>query len=145
MHRSSGGRVTRVDAIHLTLAFLGDVDEGRLAVLRKLRTKGKRHVLRIDAARYHKANGMVWVGPAKIPGPLSEMVASLAAFLKSNDFRTEERPFAAHITLLRNAGVPPEIPELPRIDWRVDEMVLVRSRLSPKGSSYEVLQRYPLS
>ena len=145
MQRSSGGRVTRLETIHLTLAFLGDVAEDRLPVLVGVRLRGERHSLPIETARYWKHNRIVWVGPAEIPRRLNEVVLSLHSFLKENRFKTEERPFAAHITLIREARAPKDIPELPRVSWPVDEVVLVRSRLSPKGSSYEVLQRYPLN
>jgi len=145
VHRSSGGRVTRAEAIHLTLAFLGEVEEKRLPSLQALALKGKRHALLIDAARYWKHNQIVWVGPKETPAALKDAVDVLNSFLKENQFRTEERPFAAHITLIRRARVPKRIPELPRIAWPVDEVVLVRSRLSSKGSGYEVMQRYPLS
>ena len=34
---------------------------------------------------------------------------------------------------------------LPRVEWPVNEMLLVRSRTSPKGSTYEPVERFPLT
>ena len=141
----SGGRVTRVETIHLTLAFLGEVDAGRPSILRNLRMKGEKHSLPIDQARYWKRNDIVWVGPRSIPQGLAALAADLKTFLRANQFRVEEREFAAHVTLIRKARDPGALPELPPVQWPIDEFVLVRSRVSSAGPSYDVLQRYPLS
>ena len=97
---------------------------------------GKRHFLPIEQARYWKHNQIVWVGPNETPRPLLEIASAL---------KTEDREFAAHVTLIRKAGAPNALASLPPMDWPVDEVLLVRSHLSSKGSTYEVLQRYPLS
>jgi len=139
------GKVSRAEMIHLTLAFLGQVDEERLAVLKALPIKGERHSLRIEEARYWKHNQIVWVGPRHVPERLSALAVGLKAFLDENKFRTEQRQFAAHVTLIRKARDPGALAKLPAVRWPVDEFVLVRSRLSSAGASYEVVRRYPLS
>jgi 2'-5' RNA ligase len=139
------GRVTRPEAIHLTLAFLGEVSEERLPVLKNLRMKSGRHSLPIEKARYWTRNQIVWVGPRRILERLSGLASELKVFLDENRFITEKRAFAAHVTLIRRARDPGELPGLPAVAWPVDEVVLVRSRLSSAGASYEVVQRYRLS
>ena len=47
-----------------------------------------------------------------------------------------------HITLIRKAHEPRELPELPVLDWLVREFVLVRSNIERDGARYEVLERY---
>ena len=131
MHDDTGGRISRLEAIHLTLAFLGEVRE-----IPALQIQGRKHQLPIEQARYWKHNQIVWVGPRETPKALLEIATAL---------KTEERGFAAHITLIRKARAPSSLPQLPAVDWPVSEVTLVRSHLSSKGSSYEVLQRYPLS
>ena len=140
----SGGRLIRVETIHLTLAFLGEVEEGRPSILKNLRMKGEKHSLPIDQARYWKRNDIVWVGPRNMPAELSALVSDLKTFLKENRFRVEEREFAAHVTLIRKVRDPGTLPALPSVPWPINEFVLVRSRISSAGPSYEVLQRYPL-
>ena len=144
-HDDTGGRITRLETIHLTLAFLGDVEESLLPLLLDFRIKANALALPIEQARYWKHNHIVWVGPERTPAGLDDVVFFLRTFLKGSQFKLEERPFAAHITLLRKARAPRALPELPKVSWPVEEVVLVRSRLSSKGSSYEVVQRYPLS
>ena len=72
------------------------------------------------------------------------LAADLRATLILAGFALEERPFAAHVTLVRKARMPKSIASLPRVAWPVDEFVLVRSHASPKGSTYEPLERFPL-
>ena len=139
----AGGRVTAVQNIHLTLAFLGDADPPK-AVAPARRVKAVRHELPIDAARYVKKNEMVWVAPAAMPPELSALARELHGELRAAGFALDERPFAAHITLIRKARMPKSIPPLPRVAWPVDEFLLVRSHISPKGSTYERLERFPL-
>ena len=142
MHES-GGKAIATANIHLTLAFLGEGDPAR-AYNAAQRVNGRRHRLPIDAARYVKRNEMVWVGPAAIPAELAALAADLRQALTVGGFVLEDRPFAAHVTVVRKARMPKSIPPLPRVEWPVDEFLLVRSRTSPKGSTYEPLERFAL-
>jgi 2'-5' RNA ligase len=134
----TGGKVTATENIHLTLAFLGDAEPGA-AIGAARRVKGRPHRLPIETAKYVRRNEMVWVAPAAMPEPLAQLVASLHAELKGASFRLEERPFAAHVTLIRKARPPKALPPLPQVEWPVDEFALIRSRTSAKGSVYEPL------
>ena len=145
VQRTSGGRVTRLETIHLTLAFLGDVDESLLPSLKEFKVKGERQSLPIEQARFWPRNRIVWVGPDAVSEQLNLLVENLREELREKSFAVEKRPFAAHITLIRKAREPQALPDLPELSWPIDEVVLVRSQLSAAGSSYEVVQRYPLS
>jgi len=142
--RDTGGAPTASDKIHLTLAFLGDGDAAK-AQTAASRVTGKRHELPIERGHYWKHNKIVWVGPQAMPRPLAAIVNQLHAGLKEEGFILEDRPFAAHVTLLRKARPPGALPPLPALDWPVDEFVLVRSRTSPKGATYEWVERFPLT
>lgn len=144
--RETRGRVTRAETIHLTLAFLGEVGEEKLplAVSAGRGAGGKGHSLPIEQARWWKHNRIVWVGPNETPEPLASLELELKGNLLDAGFELERRPFAAHITLIRKAQEPRELPPLPAIDWPVAEFVLVRSVLSREGSSYEVIERFAL-
>ena len=128
-----GGRATREEAIHLTLAFLGEADpQGALAKARAAR--GRATSLMIDTARYWNHNRIVWVGPGKVPPELAELARTLG----------ETREFAGHVTLLRKARPPAQLPPLLPLEWPVREFLLVNSNLGPEGPSYEVLERFAL-
>ena len=141
---ATGGRATRAAAIHLTLAFLGEIEERLVPQLRGLSADGECHSLPIEHARYWVRNRIVSVGPKETPAPLQALVKRLAGQLAERNFTTEKRPFAAHVTLIRKARRPAELPELPQVDWPVQEFVLVRSRLLAEGPRYDVLKSYRL-
>ena len=145
--RETRGKVTRAETIHLTLAFLGEVEDPRIQSVVKAagQTAGKAHRLLLEQARYWKHNRIVWVGPNETPPPLAALAADLKSALMREGFALEQRAFEAHVTLIRKASAPRALPVLPALDWPVDEFVLVRSTLSNVGSSYEVLERFPLA
>jgi 2'-5' RNA ligase len=142
---ATGGRATRAESIHLTLAFLGEIDGGRLAELKDLQTAGEAHSLPIEQARHSARRRIVWAGPKETPDALRVLAGTLAAQLAQRNFRTEARPFAAHVTLLRKTHGPGDLPAPPEVDWPVREFLLVRSRLSAEGPRYAVLERFALA
>ena len=143
--RATGGRVTRAETIHLTLAFLGEVEERLVPDLSSLSVIGERLSIPIEEARYWPHNRIVWVGPRETPEAVDLLVSGLALELQKREFKTENRKFSAHITLIRKAQKPGELPALPAVRWPVQEFVLARSRFSAAGPRYEVLERFPLA
>lgn len=137
------GRVTAAPKIHLTLAFLGPIaPEKAYDVARAI--KARAHALPLEKAQYWRHNGIVWAGPRETPVPLAALVAELHAALRRAGYALEERPYAAHVTLLRSAPPPRELAPLPAVEWPVSEFSLVRSAVSSKGSVYEILERFAL-
>jgi len=142
VQRETGGKATGEEKIHLTLAFLGDVDPGK-AIAAARRVDGEKHELPIEQARYWRENGIVWAGPRETPAALKALHERLSLELFREEFILERRPFATHVTLIRKARRA-TLPPLPAVEWPVSEFVLVRSSLSSKGSTYEPLERFPL-
>jgi RNA 2',3'-cyclic 3'-phosphodiesterase len=137
------GRVIAAAKIHLTLAFLGTVaPEKAIAAARRVRARP--HTLPIERAQYWKHNKIVCAGPRETPPGLKALVEPLHLELYRAEYILEQRPYAAHVTLLRSAPPPRELPPLPRVEWPVGEFTLVRSTNSAKGSTYEVFERFPL-
>src|SRR5947207_7507171 len=99
----AGGRAIVGANIHLTLAFVGDVDPDRIDVLREIAIALPRDafVLTLDCVGTFRRAEIAWIAPSQVPAPLLELQAHLAAALAKDDFRIEERPFHAHVTLAR--------------------------------------------
>jgi RNA 2',3'-cyclic 3'-phosphodiesterase len=135
--RALQGRVIPAEKVHLTLAFLGEAEPGRAAAAAR-RVSAAPHDLPIDAPGYWKHNRIVWAGPRETPAGLKALVEALHLELYRAEYILERRPFAAHVTLLRNAPRPAELPALPEVDWPVSDFTLVRSA----GQVYEVLERF---
>ncbi len=142
--RALDGRPTPAGKVHLTLAFLGAVQPDK-AIAAARRVQGRAHALPIEMAKYWKHNQLVWAGPRATPPALAALVESLHLQLYRAEFILERRPFAAHVTLLRNAPKPPSLPPLPAVDWPIRELTLVGSTASSRGSTYDLLARFPLT
>lgn len=145
-HAAAGGRAVRAANLHMTLAFLGEVEESRLQDLQRIaeRAAGESFTLDLVAVRYWRRNGIVYAEPAEVPAALHTLAASLRAGLAAAAFPVEERPFAAHATLLRDARRDPVLVDVPAIRWTVDSMVLVRSGRGERGVEYRPLRRWTL-
>jgi 2'-5' RNA ligase len=145
MHRQLDGRLTREESIHMTLLFLGDTPEERLAPLARAAAgvPFEPFAFGIEQADCWKHNKVAWVAPRDTPAPLARLVSALEERVAAEGFRFDRRPFAPHITLVRKARCVPLELNLPRIRWAVREFVLVRSQLDSNGSRYAVIGRWP--
>jgi 2'-5' RNA ligase len=146
LHGACGGRITRPENLHLTLAFLGDVQRSRLHSLRDaaatVRAPG--HVLPVERLGWFRRNRVAWAGPINTPAETLDLVAELEAALRQARFRFDARPFEAHVTLVRKALCGEELPTIAPIRWKLREFVLVESELGAGGSIYRIMGRWPL-
>jgi 2'-5' RNA ligase len=140
----AGGRRVGKEAIHLTLAFLGDVKQPRVANAETAarRVKFSRFTFRVENLGVWKHHSLVWAGPASPSAELQALAGELAEALAEAGFELERRRFAAHVTLVRNANVNTALPWNHSVEWPVSEFVLVRSRPGGGGSKYEILGRF---
>lgn len=147
-HAAWGGRPMGPDILHLTLAFLGDTAPERLPALQDIGARLARlpgFVLRLDKLACWRHNHIAWVGAETVPAPLQALVDALRSELGAAGFPLETRPFAAHVTLLRDARCGAPAPPAEPFDWPVTEVVLVRSVLERSGARYQAIGRWPLA
>lgn len=147
--RAAGGRPTRCETIHLTLAFLGDIAVERLPELQRVagEVHGFSFELMLDCFGVWQHNRLFWAGCTAPPTALGELAGALKQHLNDGGFPVADakRPFAPHVTLVRKlVQLDGALPAAEALSWRCREFVLVRSRLSGKGSDYEVLGRFRL-
>jgi 2'-5' RNA ligase len=143
---SCAGRRLPQESLHMTLAFIGRVDAAQLRLLKEIAAQMTTPVFQVvlDQLVWWRRRRMVWAGAATAPMALDALVSNLAAGLCSAGFPVEKRPFAAHVTLMRNARCA-EVPALSApVSWPVSEFVLAESLLQPQGAVYRPLGRYPL-
>lgn len=150
-----GGRATRSDTIHLTLAFLGNVAETRLPELSAAAetVRFEPFAIGIDCLGFWSHNHLLWAGCRRPAPPLGELAGQLRLALARAGFRVggEGRDFVPHVTLVRHvpdAGAPSDnrpLPPIAPLVWRCERFVLVRSTLSASGPTYRVIGEYPFS
>jgi 2'-5' RNA ligase len=144
---SAEGRLVRRENLHATLAFLGEIDRGRLPELACLAqgVVGARFELLLDRVGYWPHNRIAYAAPAAMPAPLSALAQALALRLAAAGFRTEERPYFAHVTLLRAARRAPAGVRFAPVRWPVDAIALVQSARSGGRLVYRPLERWTLA
>ena len=137
----------RRDTLHLTLAFIGSIAPERLAQIKDIAAAIRLPSFgppfyRLECLPRKK---IAWASAGALTAELQELAANLNAQLKAAGFRTEERPFAAHVTLLRNANCTAGVTDDSlHIEWPVRDFVLVESELKSEGASYRIIGRWPL-
>lgn len=135
----------RRETLHLTLAFLGDVPAQRIDAARRAADgiAVASFPLTIDRLGFWPRNRILWAG-GDAPA-LTALADALGERLRAAGFRLEDRPFAAHVTLLRGADCA-SVPPLARtVEWKVPEFVLAESKRSAEGAGYEIIGRWPLT
>ncbi len=146
-----GGKPTREETIHLTLAFIGDVPDDRLPLLigsaRGIRTAP--FDLDIDGLGYWRHNHLIWA--SILPSAaLTELASTLKNALTEVGFANgrEKHAFAPHVSLVRKvpeSSVPLTLPVIEPARWHCPSFVLVRSRLADAPPFYETVSEFPLS
>ncbi len=140
LRAACGGRPTRKENLHLTLAFLGSVDDERVAEVERAANEVAPRVvsLVLDLAGYWKHNRIAWAGASTVPAGLDAFVAELRSALARAHIAFDPKGFVSHVTLLREAREPEAMPALDPIEWQLDGFALVQSVALPKGSRYEI-------
>ena len=148
LHAMGGGRRMRPEGLHVTLAFIGEVPDERIAVLRQAagRVAAPAFSLRLDQVDCWRPKRIAWLGCSEPPMQLMTLVGQLYERLAEAGLPLDSGDFTAHVTLLRNvhcARCTP-LPEFEPIHWPVTEFVLAESTLTPEGAHYGVIGRWPL-
>ena len=142
-----GGRPVHVEDIHVTLAFLGQVDAQHRACMEAAAAgvRGAPFELVIDRQGYWPRPRVAWCAPAELPAALRGLVQCLNRALRPCGFEPERRPYSPHVTLFRDARAVPEGPLERPVRWPCRDFVLVATSPVPGGPRYRVLARWPLA
>ena len=127
--RAHAGKATPPGRIHLTIAFLGEVDSGRIADLVSIAQglRAEAFTLSLDRTGCFRAARVAWVAASAPPPELFALHAGLAQALRGAGFALEDRPFAPHVTLARGIARAASPLQVTPIEWEVAELALVRS------------------
>jgi 2'-5' RNA ligase len=148
-------------SLHLTLKFLGELEESRrtaiTAAMRGCARGAAPFALRFGGAGVFpsmRRARVIWTAVKEGTGEVSALAAALEAELVKRGFPAESRPFRAHLTLGRirrplPAGVlerllKEESPFSTGVTV-VRSLSLYRSHLSPRGASYSALEEIYLA
>jgi len=129
-HLPPGVQPTHPADLHLTLHFLGQVEEGRLGALRELgdRLAGEAFALRLDHLGHWPGPRVLWTAPDRVPEALRALHVALGEGLAALGFALDPRPWRPHVTLARKVVRAPGDLPFAALDWSVREWALLESR-----------------
>ncbi|WP_426348240.1 RNA 2',3'-cyclic phosphodiesterase [Alloiococcus sp. CFN-8] len=108
---SKRGSFSRIENLHLTLAFLGEIEAEKVAYLKSIMDEIDAEPFQLQLShlgvfnRKGSSEGLYWCG-IKHNKILYKVQEKLAAMLKENDFNLDDKPFKPHITLARRCILP---------------------------------------
>lgn len=146
--------------LHLTLKFLGEIDEAQAARVKAVLTAAAGHhaafPLRLEGTGIFPGERnprILWAGFAAEP-KLIALQTELEKALESEGFAREERAFSPHLTLGRVKGserIKNAVAELakhcqePFGAMTVRKVALFESRLHPEGAEYRIVHEAGLA
>ncbi|HYS23035.1 MAG TPA: RNA 2',3'-cyclic phosphodiesterase [Candidatus Eisenbacteria bacterium] len=154
---SSQTRWVRPENLHVTLKFMGEVPETKLAATRSV-LAGVRsdQPVTVDFRGLgffpnEKRPRVFWAGIEASPN-LKTLAADIESVVEKLGIPREQRPFSPHLTLARFE--PPGLPEKLRSaiqenaarefgSLRTNQYHLIESKLKPSGAEYTTLESFP--
>lgn len=152
-------RWTSREAWHVTLKFLGEVTEDRLAEVREIidasalaSTPTPTRLTDVGSFPSPKRARVLWVGLEDAQSVMAGIARSMEEAFTTAGFRREGRELHPHLTIARfrvtqlieDVLLETGPFQLDRLPFEVGEIVLYRSHLSPKGATYEALEHFHL-
>jgi RNA 2',3'-cyclic 3'-phosphodiesterase len=147
---------------HLTLAFIGDVPESRLAALRAIgaarggqppgQPRGRQPQgaawgvapIVFDAYEHWPKAEVVVATASEYPPALEELSMAIRGDLLRQRLSRDPKPFRPHVTMARKVSQAPVFKAMSEIVWTVREFHLVRSDRAARGAVYTVVDTWQL-
>ena len=152
--------LTRAENLHVTLKFLGEVDERRTLELCDSLAKVRNAPIELAANQLEclPPRGLLRIIAAGMSGSdkaLAGVHSAIEQRCRYLGFESETRKYRPHVTLARakgsaDGGDRRKLDEAsaefwPGPSWMMREFVLMQSRLKPQGAEYVVGARFPLA
>lgn len=151
---------TRPEGIHLTLKFLGEVEEGRLIDVQKAVEQASKEfspfVLEVSGIGIFpntRSPRVLWIGIKDKRDDLKNLQEAIEREAERVGFKRENRSFTPHLTLGRvrsqknRDALIKSMEEFDKIELGlldVGEVSLIKSELSPKGAIYTQMWKVTL-
>ena len=145
--------------IHVTLKFLGEVEESKITKVFSAAQAGCKGIKKfriglkgLGGFPNLKRPRVIWVGTASGEKELMELQSKVEQELEKNDFPREERKFTPHFTIGR-IKIPKGVEKLSEAvektefaapEFEVKEVVVMQSQLHPAGAVYTPLKKIGL-
>ena len=152
-------RWVRPENLHVTLKFIGEVPETKLAAIRSALAGARSdQIVTLDFRGLgffpnEKHPHVFWAGITASPN-LKTLAADIDGATEKLGIPREQRPFSPHLTLARFE--PPRLPEKLRAailenaarefgTLRTSQFHLIESKLKPSGAEYTTVESFPFA
>jgi len=155
--KKTGSDVKWIDEsqMHLTLKFLGNIDDSKIQqisrILKSVTENFKSFSITlsgIGAFPNLKHPRVIWIGVEKGKDQLKDLNTIIEDYMEEEGFPKENRPYKAHLTIGR-VKTSRNLSVLSRLiaetnfqldsEIKIDEIILFKSTLTPKGAIYTPL------
>jgi RNA 2',3'-cyclic 3'-phosphodiesterase len=137
------GRSRPVDPknYHVTLAFVGEVPDARLAVLQQIgrSLRVARFAFKCDSIEFWQGSQVAVAAVGTAPPGLRDLWAKLNSALG-----LPREPLRAHVTLARKVTQATVPQAMSPVEWQATNFSLIRSDTGGVESAYTVLDTWPL-
>lgn len=146
LRKTNGRRVAR-ENLHITLAFLGNVQEPQRYCLEKTADLVTAEVFRLDLDQlaYWPGPRVVWAGGSETPEAFVRLALALQEGARQCGLTIDTRPPVAHLTLKRSVRTAPPGIRIEALAWEVSRFYLVASKTYAEGVVYERLRSWSLA
>ena len=147
---TDGARLVPQQSYHVTLAFIGEVPSGQVAVLQQIGRSQRASgcTLKFDACEHWPEPQVVVAVAREPPAALLELWMRLRQDLALHQpavrFNRAQPSLRAHVTLARKVAQAPVPQAMSPFEWSARSFSLVRSDTSAAHSVYTVVDTWPL-
>lgn len=150
----------RPEKLHITLKFLGEIEQGRVPALSHAAERAAQTVKPFElviedtgAFPLHGPPRVLWLRARDSVGGLAHLWKQLEEECARENFKREQRPFHPHLTIarLRSPGGARKLAALHKETgfgaqaFMVRELIVIHSELGSGGSRYTEISRHSLS
>jgi len=152
LRKTIDARWVKPEAMHLTMKFLGNIDEKNLITvgegLERISSQHSTFEMKLKSLGAFpslKKARVIWVGIDTDIIALRKLSASIDDLAANYGIEKEKRPFMAHITLarLREPSMINLDVRMQEITFIIDKLHLYKSELTPQGAKYTLLHSSP--
>jgi len=137
------GRAVNTDNLHLTLAFLGNIDEAQRDCVEAVAESISMTAfsLCLEHLGVFQRAKVLWLGIKEQPDALMQLAESLAVGARACGIQLDDKGFTPHVSLMRKIIQLHEV-EVEPIHWNINQFCLVQSISHVEGVEYRVVKKW---
>lgn len=136
-------RIVPVDNLHITLVFLGRVENDRLESLLEMmpQLQPPQCDMCLDRCGWFRRARVGWIGTGSVPENVTRFQRKLEQAIRSFGFELDDRAWTPHVTVYRKMRTRPVMVQFEPIRWNLNSYDLMVSKQRPGGVEYRSIGR----